>query len=63
MADKTATRNPTNVIPNTVDTTGKRYEANMRDLAHKMTEIRNEEEIIQGGAGRRPLSHSTRKTG
>ena len=44
MANKTAT--PTNVIPNTVDTTGKRYESNMRDLAHKMTEIRNQEEEL-----------------
>ncbi len=61
MADKTATQNPTNVIPNTVDTTSKRYEANMRDLAHKMTEIRNQEEVIMEGGGAKAIESQHKK--
>jgi 3-methylcrotonyl-CoA carboxylase beta subunit len=61
MADKTATQNPTNVIPNTVDTTGKRYEANMRELAHKMTDIRNEEEVICEGGGAKAIESQHKK--
>jgi 3-methylcrotonyl-CoA carboxylase beta subunit len=61
MADKTATQNPTNIIPNTVDTTGKRYEANMRELAHKMTDIRNEEEVICGGGGAKAIESQHKK--
>src|SRR5512141_3034214 len=60
MPDKTAT--PANVIPNTVDTASKRYEANMRDLAHKMTEIRNEEEVIQDGGGPKAIESQHKKS-
>src|SRR5512141_2938753 len=60
MPDKTAT--PTNVIPNTVDTASKRYEANMRELAHTVTEIRNEEEIIVQGGGPKAIDSQHKKS-
>jgi acetyl-CoA carboxylase carboxyltransferase component len=59
MPDKTAT--PTNVIRNTVDTSSKRYEDNMRELAHKMTDIRNEEEVIQQGGGAKAIDSQHKK--
>jgi acetyl-CoA carboxylase carboxyltransferase component len=60
MADKTTTV-PTNVIPNTVDPSSKRYEINMRELAHKMAEIRNQEEKILEGGGQRAIESQHRK--
>ncbi len=59
MPDKTAT--PTNVIPNKVDTASKRFEDNMRELAHKMTEIRNEEEVIVQGGGAKAIESQHKK--
>jgi 3-methylcrotonyl-CoA carboxylase beta subunit len=59
MPDKTAS--PTNIIPNTVDTTSKRYEDNMRELAHKMTDIRNEEEVIRQGGGAKAIDSQHKK--
>ena len=60
MADKTTTV-PTNVIPNTVDPSSKRYEINMRELAHKMAEIRNQEEKILEGGGQRAIESQHKK--
>jgi acetyl-CoA carboxylase carboxyltransferase component len=59
MADKTTL--PTNVIPNTVNTSGARYEANMRELAHKMTDIRNQEEVIREGGGAKAIESQHKK--
>jgi acetyl-CoA carboxylase carboxyltransferase component len=59
MADKTTLR--TNVIPNTVNSSGARYETNMRELAHKMTEIRNQEEVIREGGGAKAIDSQHKK--
>ncbi|MGE5113465.1 MAG: acyl-CoA carboxylase subunit beta [Acidobacteriaceae bacterium] len=61
MADKTTTTAPSNVIPNTVDPSGRRYEINMRDLAHKMAEIRNQEETIREGGGTKAIESQHKK--
>ncbi len=62
MADKTTTTSaPSNIIPNTVDPSGRRYEINMRDLAHKMAEIRNQEESILEGGGQRAIESQHKK--
>ncbi|HEU5403544.1 MAG TPA: acyl-CoA carboxylase subunit beta [Terriglobales bacterium] len=60
MADKSTTV-PTNVIPNAVDPSSRRYEINMRELAHKMAEIRNQEETIQEGGGQRAIESQHKK--
>jgi acetyl-CoA carboxylase carboxyltransferase component len=60
MADKTTTV-PSNVIPNAVDPSGKRYEINMRELAHKMADIRNQEVTIQEGGGQRAIESQHKK--
>jgi 3-methylcrotonyl-CoA carboxylase beta subunit len=59
MADKTTL--PTNVIPNTVNPSGARYEINMRELAHKMTDIRNQEEVICEGGGAKAIESQHKK--
>src|SRR5512133_1720664 len=59
MADKTTL--PTNVIPNTINTSSARYEKNMRDLAHKMTEIRNQEVVINEGGGAKAIESQHKK--
>jgi acetyl-CoA carboxylase carboxyltransferase component len=59
MADKTTL--PTNVIPNSVNSAGARYETNMRELAHKMTEIRNQEEVIREGGGAKAIESQHKK--
>jgi acetyl-CoA carboxylase carboxyltransferase component len=59
MADKTTL--PTNVIPNTVNASGARYEINMRELAHKMTDIRNQEEVIREGGGAKAIESQHKK--
>src|SRR5690242_18457657 len=59
MADKTTL--PTNVIPNTINPSGTRYETNMRELAHKMTEIRNQEEGIREGGGAKAIDSQHKK--
>jgi acetyl-CoA carboxylase carboxyltransferase component len=59
MADKTTL--PTNVIPNTVNPSGARYETNMRELAHKMTDIRNQEEVIREGGGAKAIESQHKK--
>ncbi len=59
MADKTAL--PSNVIPNTVDPSSTRYEKNMRELAHKMAEIRNQEEGIREGGGAKAIDSQHKK--
>src|SRR5512143_1928977 len=61
MADKTTTTVPSNVIPNTVDPASKRYEINMRELAHKMAEIRNQEETILLGGGDKAIESQHKK--
>jgi 3-methylcrotonyl-CoA carboxylase beta subunit len=60
MPDKSTTV-PSNVIPNAVDPSSKRYEINMRELAHKMAEIRNQEETIQEGGGQRAIESQHKK--
>src|SRR5512146_3219974 len=60
MADKTTTV-PSNVIPNAVDPSSRRYEINMRELAHKMAEIRNQEETIHEGGGQRAIESQHKK--
>jgi len=59
MAEKTTL--PTNVIPNTINPSGARYETNMRELAHKMTEIRNQEEGIREGGGAKAIDSQHKK--
>ena len=59
MADKTTL--PTNVIPNSIDTASARYEKNMRELAHKMTEIRNQEVVINEGGGAKAIESQHKK--
>ncbi len=59
MSDKTTL--PSNVIPNTINPSGTRYETNMRELAHKMTEIRNQEEGIREGGGARAIDSQHKK--
>ena len=59
MSEKTTL--PTNVIPNTVNPSGARYENNMRELAHKMTEIRNQEEGIREGGGAKAIDSQHKK--
>ena len=59
MADKTTL--PTNVIPNTVNPSGARYEINMRELAHKMTDIRNQEETVREGGGAKAIDSQHKK--
>ena len=59
MSDKTTL--PTNVIPNTVNPSGTRYETNMRELAHKMTDIRNQEEGIREGGGAKAIDSQHKK--
>jgi 3-methylcrotonyl-CoA carboxylase beta subunit len=60
MADKTTL--PTNVIPNSIDTASARYEKNMRELAHKMTEIRNQEVVINEGGGAKAIESQHKKS-
>src|SRR5512146_1872669 len=60
MADKTTTV-PSNVIPNAVDPSSRRYEINMRELAHKMAEIRNQGETILEGGGQRAIESQHKK--
>jgi 3-methylcrotonyl-CoA carboxylase beta subunit len=60
MADKTTL--PTNVIPNSVNPSAARYENNMRELAHKMTDIRNQEEIIREGGGAKAIESQHKKS-
>jgi acetyl-CoA carboxylase carboxyltransferase component len=60
MADKT-TAVPSNVIPNAVDPSSRRYEINMRELAHKMAEIRNQEETILQGGGDKAIDSQHKK--
>jgi 3-methylcrotonyl-CoA carboxylase beta subunit len=61
MAEKTTTAIRSNVIPNTVDPSSKRYEINMRELAHKMAEIRNQEETILLGGGDKAIESQHKK--
>src|SRR5208283_214817 len=60
MADRndTYTANspaPANVLASKVDPTSARFEANMRFLADLMSQIRNEEEIISEGGGKKNI--------
>ncbi len=60
MSDKTTTF-PSNVILNAVDPSSRRYEINMRELAHKMAEIRNQEETILQGGGDKAIESQHKK--
>ncbi len=62
MADrKSTTELPANILQSKIDTAGKRYEANMRALAHKVAEIRNQEEIIREGGGTKAIDSQHKK--
>jgi 3-methylcrotonyl-CoA carboxylase beta subunit len=62
MADgKKTTELPANVLESKIDQSSKRYEANMRALAHKVAEIRNQEEIIREGGGAKAIESQHKK--
>src|SRR3954468_12589849 len=62
MADgKKTTELPANVLESKIDQSSKRYEANMRSLAHKVAEIRNQEEIIREGGGTKAIESQHKK--
>jgi 3-methylcrotonyl-CoA carboxylase beta subunit len=62
MADgKKTTELPANVLESKIDQSSKRYEANMRSLAHKVAEIRNQEEIIREGGGAKAIESQHKK--
>src|SRR3954468_10976040 len=62
MADgKKTTELPANVLESKIDQSSKRYEANMRSLAHKVAEIRNQEEGIREGGGAKAIESQHKK--
>src|SRR3954449_7773963 len=62
MADgKKTTELPANVLESKIDQSSKRYEANMRSLAHKVAEIRNQEEMIREGGGAKAIESQHKK--
>jgi acetyl-CoA carboxylase carboxyltransferase component len=61
MAEKSTPTLPSNVILSTVEASGRRYEINMRELAHKMAEIRNQEETIREGGGAKAIDAQHKK--
>ena len=50
-----------NVLPTKLDTKHKRFEINMRELAHKVSEIRNQEEKIREGGGAKAIEAQHKK--
>jgi len=62
MADgKKTTELPANILESKIDQSSKRYEANMRSLAHRVAEIRNQEEIIREGGGDKAIESQHKK--
>jgi acetyl-CoA carboxylase carboxyltransferase component len=53
MSDKTRTDTLNNLLPSKVDPTSARYEKNMRAMAALVAEIRNQEEVIREGGGKK----------
>jgi len=62
MADrKSTTELPANILESKIDAAGKRYEQNMRSLARKVAEIRNQEESIREGGGAKAIEAQHKK--
>src|SRR5512140_1911940 len=65
MADRKTSPAPADVIANIIasklDTKHARFESNQRELAHKVTEIRNEEESIREGGGAKAIEAQHKK--
>ena len=64
MADRNAPSESTastTLLPSKVDPTSAEFEANMRFLAELVSQVRNEEEKIAEGGGKKPSRASTRR--